>query len=52
MEVPDRLSVSPSPHSTFIEVTVPPFAELLRVRLTLAPVFAVDGPVTVKVGGR
>ena len=52
VDVPDRLSVFPSPHSILIDVTVPPSAELLRVRVMLVPVLVVEGPFTVSDGGR
>ena len=52
VDVPDRLSVDPSPHTIVIVLTVPPLAELERVRVTLLPVVAVEGPLTVRVGGK
>ncbi len=52
VEVPDRLSVLPSPQSTFIEVTLAPVdAELERFKVTAFPVVVEEGPVTVRVGG-
>ena len=47
-----RLSVVPSPQSTLMDEIVPSGAELVRVIVTVAPVFAEEGPLIVTTGCR